>query len=296
VSLAYISATHFVSHHNHVPQFLVAISVVTTVLAVLTALFFESEPVKPPSMSADMKRKMKDSGEEDRNFTFDGVMELLQCHGFLHTILGFTMAESVLNTYSTFFNAMLHQYGYHQHMIGLLGTIFFVAVTIGGPLFGVLVGQSYKPVIIILSFLSMSSIAFLQMMSYPLNGVNITAAVVLIGFFVGPIQPLYAELGVEVAFPASENLIFALQQIIASLFSSIFVLVLQDFEDPKTYAIDVVNYVMLGWIAFGTMIFFTFNAPLKRPRQYVQHGAWSVDVVDHIQSFKRKEEQVAGSL
>ena len=105
------------------------------------------------------------------------------------------------------------------------------------------------------------------------NYVNIFAALCLIGFFVGPTQPLFAELGVEVAFPASENLMFALQQIAASLFSAILAFTLQQSENPEDYSLSIVNWVMLAWLACGILMLFTFNATLKRPRHIMQVGA-----------------------
>ena len=197
---------------------------------------------------------------------------------------GFTMAETVLNVYSTFLNSMLHQYGYSQDDIGFLGTAFFIAVMLGGPVFGLLVGRRYKTVLIILTCLGTLSVFYLQYSSKQDNYVNIFAALCLIGFFVGPTQPLFAELGVEVAFPASENLIFALQQIAASLFSAIFALTLQQFENPEDYSLSIVNWVMLAWLACGILMLFTFNATLKRPRHIMQVGAWTIDVVSSIQA------------
>jgi hypothetical protein len=103
----------------------------------------------------------------------------------------------------------------------------------GGPVFGLLVGRRYKSVLVVLTICSTFSVLYLQYSSKPDNYVNIFTALCLIGFFVGPTQPLFAELGVEVAFPASENLIFALQQIGASLFSAVFALTLEKFENPE---------------------------------------------------------------
>ena len=72
------------------------------------------------------------------------------------------MAETVLNVYSTFLNSMLHQYGYSQDDIGFLGTAFFIAVMLGGPVFGLLVGRRYKTVLIILTCLGTLSVFYLQ--------------------------------------------------------------------------------------------------------------------------------------
>jgi hypothetical protein len=285
VSVAYVAASQSISHNNDIPRFLMVVSLIATALTILVAVLFESAPHKAPSASAEMKRKMGNTGQEGQEFTYDGIQKLLSCPGFMHTLLGFTVAESVLNVYSTFLSSMLHQFGYNKDMIGWLGTSFFIAVMLGGTIFGVLVGRKYKQFILFLSLFSMASIAFFQISSVPDNSANVVTAVILIGFFIGPTQPLYAELGVEVAFPASENLIFALQQIVASLFSSVFVMFLQTFEDPSTYAIDVVNWAMLGWVALGTAVFLTFSAGLKRPRQTIKAGPWSIEVVAHIQAY-----------
>ena len=51
----------------------------------------------------------------------------------------------------------------------------------------------------------------------------IIPALLGLGALIGPVQPINAELAVEVAYPADENAIEALQQLCGNLFSALLV-------------------------------------------------------------------------
>merc|ERR1719199_1296012 len=51
----------------------------------------------------------------------------------------------------------------------------------------------------------------------------VLCCILALGAFIGPVQPINAELAVEVAYPADENSIEALQQLCGNLFSALLV-------------------------------------------------------------------------
>jgi len=91
-------------------------------------------------------------------------------------------------------------------------------------------------------------------------------SLVLLGFTVGPIQPICAELAVEVSYPEDENGVVALQQVCGNLFSAILVPILAfaahgDLLFGKLSG-DYAILIVLGLVTLG--YFTTFDAPLKR--------------------------------
>ena len=128
-------------------------------------------------------------------------------------------------------------------------------------------------------------------------------ALLALGALVGPVQPINAELAVEVAYPADENSIEALQQLCGNLFSALLVRISPtkppsppvrthasmafssdthlvrtwppqvpvaeraahvDLQGPGGTGVHG-DTVLLGFIALGAFGYFTtFNAELKR--------------------------------
>lgn len=109
----------------------------------------------------------------------------------------------------------------------------------------------------------------------PLGNTASTAPVVLgtliaLGAMVGPVQPINAELAVEVAYPADENSIEALQQLCGNLFSALLVPIA---EGASTGRLKVPGglgelrgdfMLLTGLTATGLAFFSTFDSTLRR--------------------------------
>jgi len=91
-----------------------------------------------------------------------------------------------------------------------------------------------------------------------------------LGALIGPVQPINAELAVEVAYPADENSIEALQQLCGNLFSALLVPIAElaahnELRVPGQHAALHADTVLLGLVALGALGYFsTFDATLKR--------------------------------
>ena len=100
----------------------------------------------------------------------------------------------------------------------------------------------------------------------------VLATLLALGALVGPVQPINAELAVEVSYPADENAIEALQQLSGNLFSALLLPIAERAGEASVRlpggAEDAAvrgDYVLLGFIALaGCGYFSTFDAPLKR--------------------------------
>ena len=101
-----------------------------------------------------------------------------------------------------------------QVTIDLAGAGFQAAIVLGGIVLGGFVDKTkrYKDV-------SLGCFALALLLLQPLGISDCPTTVVLVallglGALIGPVQPINAELAVEVAYPADENSIEALQQAI----------------------------------------------------------------------------------
>ena len=91
----------------------------------------------------------------------------------------------------------------------------------------------------------------------------------LIAATVGPLQPVATELGVEVAFPQSENMVLVIQQLAANLSSSVFIPYFEKVknaggEDLPEYAF---SFMLLSGIHLAATVYFaTFKGKYERLR------------------------------
>ena len=98
-----------------------------------------------------------------------------------------------------------------------------------------------------------------------------------LGFVAGPIQPVNAELAVEVTYPSDETAVESTQQIFGNLISALMVplaakaaavdyQLFPDFPDGGYFASDVRgDVVLLSLVSALTYALYTkFDAPLKR--------------------------------
>ena len=97
-----------------------------------------------------------------------------------------------------------------------------------------------------------------------------------LGATAGPVQPINAELAVEVSYPADETNIEAVQQLCGNLFSALLVPLCEnaaslDFEIPKLLRVSPRpedmrgdSLVLVALTVLCISFFSRFNAPLKR--------------------------------
>ena len=64
---------------------------------------------------------------------------------------------------------------------------------------------------------------------------------------------------------------------------------IQQFEDPQTFAIGIVNQTMLVNLALGLIAVFAFSAKLRRPRIEINMGFWKVKVLDYHSKIAPQE-------
>jgi FLVCR family feline leukemia virus subgroup C receptor-related protein len=98
---------------------------------------------------------------------------------------------------------------------------------------------------------------------------SVLSLLLLLGAAAGPVQPIAAELAVEVSYPCDENAVEATQQLCGNFFSALLVPICfsaanRDFRLGTLPDVRGDTLVLLA-LVFGTLLYFnSFNAPLKR--------------------------------
>mmetsp|Transcript_168860 Transcript_168860/g.542751 ORF Transcript_168860/g.542751 Transcript_168860/m.542751 type:complete len:636 (-) Transcript_168860:218-2125(-) len=243
------------------------------VVLVATAVGFREKPPTPPSASEAEKELQGE--ENDQNFPEQAVT-LLQTPGFLQPLAAFVVSIAVTNVVGAFLEAKLEKVGIvDQTAIDFSGAGFELAIVIGGILIGSYVDRSkeYKTTTMACLAGTFVAVSLLGLGHAPQAVIII--ALLLVGLVAGPVQPINAELAVEVTYPADENAIEAVQQLCGNLISALLVPLCEwamryEWSFPAPWApagtdsITGDTAVLLACIGGVSLFFLTFNAPLRR--------------------------------
>jgi len=107
------------------------------------------------------------------------------------------------------------------------------------------------------------------------EGANLRWTLLVVAALVGPLQPIATELGVDVAYPLSENTVLVIQQLFSNLLSALFIQFFDVCKDiGRTSNKDVEYYqrpqytfsfyLLIVLHATGTVFFATFNGRYLR--------------------------------
>lgn len=192
--------------------------------------------------------------------------KLLNTKGFRQPLIAFMVSIGISNAVSAFIGETLTRSGVDSvELIDLCGACFQLAIMFGSIFIGGYVDRSkkYKDVSLVLLAVSL-------FLLFPIGGGEhldnsiVLGSLIALGVAVGPIQPINAELAVEVAYPEDENSIVALQQVCGNLFSALLVPVLAAAGTGHLGFMQG-DYALLEVLAVsGLICFATFDAPLKR--------------------------------
>ena len=262
-------------------QYFDVITLASFVVAIGALLQFKERPPMPPSGSAAVKAEAAKAPQEKNVVTLfrqyiDEAGSLLQTPGFVPPLVAFVTSIGVSNVVSAFFDETLIQEGITDVAeIDLSGAGFQAAIVLGGILIGGYVDRTKRFKGVTQACLAATLFLLLVPLS-PASGVPpaiVLPSLLALGALVGPVQPINAELAVEVSYPADENTIEAMQQLCGNLFSALLVPVAEraatlNFALPAIGGTTVAlqgDSLLLGAITFAALLYFsTFDAPLKR--------------------------------
>jgi len=251
------------------------IAVLCTVLAVGTLLQFENEPPIPPS-SSEIQKKI--SGETEPPF-IESVQTFFRQRGFTKALAAFVCSISITNIVGAFIDEIMERGGITEQLqIDLAGAGFEIAILLGGIAIGGYVDRTKKYKQMTLACLAATAI-FIIPLGLTEHAIGKEPLLLLLsllglGMAAGPVQPINAELAVDVTYPGDETAVESVQQIGGNMISALLIPVaelaskrdIQLLPKIPLLASDVRgDVVLLLGVALVTMGYFsTFDAPLKR--------------------------------
>lgn len=116
------------------------------------------------------------------------------------------------------------------------------------------------------------------------RGQELRWALIVVAALVGPLQPVSTELGVEVAYPLSENTVLVIQQLFSNLLSALFIpffkalkdIGASDIDDSEMYEHPQYTfsfYLLIVLHTAATVFFATFNGKYLRYEHELQKQA-----------------------
>eukprot|EP01063_Lacrimia_lanifica_P022461 TRINITY_DN30043_c0_g1_i1.p1 TRINITY_DN30043_c0_g1~~TRINITY_DN30043_c0_g1_i1.p1 ORF type:complete len:524 (+),score=174.54 TRINITY_DN30043_c0_g1_i1:72-1643(+) len=275
-ALAYLVGPQLVASTEDFPKYNFTIAALCTLCLILVWRTFESHP-------------HWSTPDKVEKYDWSQWIKVFHIKGFTTTLVVFAISECVINMMSTMLAKLVRPNGFTREEAGLVGAEFLVVCMVGGAVFGTLPHKwdLHKN---LAKCMLLCSIAMLVMHltlthTHPpgttdYGSYEVTGAVFLAALFLGPLQATCNELGVECAFPVSENTIAALQQLLGNLASALLIPLLSSLHhhySTKTGPIGVVGHVgswNLWWampevviallLLVGSVLLFIYKGEYRR--------------------------------
>mmetsp|Transcript_14209 Transcript_14209/g.34762 ORF Transcript_14209/g.34762 Transcript_14209/m.34762 type:complete len:604 (-) Transcript_14209:155-1966(-) len=267
-------------------QYLSVITVCSLATFLATVVLFKDRPPSPPTSSAKKHAAEEDARRlnPDQGFklTFPKTaVQLLRTKGFLAPLAAFVCSITVTNVVSAFTTETMQRAGFYKvTIIDEIGAAFQVAIMAGGIILGKYVDDTkrYKQVTLACfggTFVTLLVLGVAEGYKVNLPAPVVISSLLLLGLSAGPVQPINAELAVEVSYPADECAVEATQQLCGNLFSALLVpLCVKAMSFDWTFTVPQIfsrgldirgdTILLLGLVGIVTAFFATFDAELKR--------------------------------
>ena len=249
-----------------------------TITAGGTLWQFQNRPLVPPSASELEKRK---NPPPEQPF-YRSACQLVRTPGFLRALAAFICSIAITNIIGATIEELLNRGGVGKTWeVAVAGGGFEIAIVLGGVVLCKYVDKTkeYKKVTLWCLVASAICLLPLGMTNHKLGPEPwlVVTSLLALGFFVGPIQPINAELAVDVTYPdGDETAVESLQQIGGNLISALAMPVairaasldwnlFTHIHIPAMVSDVRGDMVLLLVATIGTYMFFRrFEAPLKR--------------------------------
>eukprot|EP00339_Tiarina_fusa_P025342 CAMPEP_0117003060 /NCGR_PEP_ID=MMETSP0472-20121206/4507_1 /TAXON_ID=693140 ORGANISM="Tiarina fusus, Strain LIS" /NCGR_SAMPLE_ID=MMETSP0472 /ASSEMBLY_ACC=CAM_ASM_000603 /LENGTH=1234 /DNA_ID=CAMNT_0004703585 /DNA_START=297 /DNA_END=4001 /DNA_ORIENTATION=- len=206
--------------------------------------------------------------------------------GFIHALVSFTVSGIVINTLSTFMDYLVRLNGAPRTYTGIVGGSFQFIIMMSSLIIG---GQTdktraYYSVTIGMLVVGAFGLAECGVSLDADRGRDLRWSLLVVAALVGPLQPVSTELGVEVAYPLSENTVLVIQQLFSNLLSALFIPFFKALKDVGASTIegtDIVErpqytfsfYLLIVLHTGATVFFATFNGKYLRYEHELQKEA-----------------------
>lgn len=301
IAMAFLVGGHMAKNEVGIHDYFGLITLLCAAVALGTFAQFQNKPPTPPSYSEIEKMKR---GEREPPF-LESVKKLFGTPGFSIPLAAFICSISITNIVGTFIDEVMERGGITDQLgIDLAGAGFELAILVGGIVIGGYVDETkqYKPVTLACLAATMFFVLPLGLTDHMLGNepVLLVLALLGLGLSCGPIQPINAELAVDVTYPSDETAVESVQQVGGNLVSALMVPVAewalnQDYEFFKMIRpldSDVRGDVLLLFaVAAVTIVYFsTFDAPLRRTMADGEEEGELTEVID-VATFMTEEEK-----
>lgn len=236
IAVAFLVGGHMAKNEIGINHYFGLITLLCAVVSVGTFLQFQNKPPAPPSYS-EIEKLIK--GEKEPPF-LESVKKLFATPGFSIPLAAFICSISITNVVGTFIDDVMELGGVTDQLgVDLAGAGFELAILVGGIIIGGYVDRTkqYKPVTLACLLATMLFVLPLGLTDHMIGNQPLLLVVGLLGLGLscGPIQPINAELAVDVTYPSDETAVESVQQVGGNLVSALMVPVAewalnQDYE------------------------------------------------------------------
>jgi len=198
--------------------------------------------------------------------------------GFTHALAAFTVSGIVINTLSTYMDYLVRLNGAPRSYTGIVGGTFQGIIMVSSLIMGRQTDKTraYYSLITGMLVLGAFGLAECGVSLDSDRGGDLRWSLLIVAVLVGPLQPISTELGVEVAYPLSENTVLVIQQLFSNLLSAIFIPFFKALKDIGTTSVrssgEIVQrpqytfsfYLLIVLHTLVTVYFATFNGKYLR--------------------------------
>lgn len=192
--------------------------------------------------------------------------------GFIHALVAFTVSGIVINTLSTYMDYLVRLNGAPRYYTGVVGGTFQFVIMISSLIIGKQTDKTraYYTVTIAMLVFGAFGLAECGVSLDENNGRDLRWSLVIVAALVGPLQPVSTELGVDVAYPLSENTVLVIQQLFANLLSAVFIPIFKELkdigkgDDDERPEYTFSFYLLIVLHTAATVFFATFNGKYLR--------------------------------
>eukprot|EP00531_Pseudo-nitzschia_arenysensis_P017597 CAMPEP_0116151906 /NCGR_PEP_ID=MMETSP0329-20121206/20361_1 /TAXON_ID=697910 /ORGANISM="Pseudo-nitzschia arenysensis, Strain B593" /LENGTH=1276 /DNA_ID=CAMNT_0003648579 /DNA_START=268 /DNA_END=4098 /DNA_ORIENTATION=+ len=203
--------------------------------------------------------------------------------GFSHALAAFTVSGIVINTLSTYMDYLVRLNGAPRSYTGIVGGAFQFAIMASSLIMGKQTDKTRAYYSVTTGMLVVGAFGLAECgVSLDSNrGSDLRWSLLLVAILVGPLQPISTELGVEVAYPLSENTVLVIQQLFSNLLSALFIPFFKSLKDIGTTVMrgnEVIErpeytfsfYLLIVLHTLVTVYFATFNGRYLRYEHELQ--------------------------
>ena len=285
---AYVLGAAMVHSTADIDRYLFVIFALSFLFAILVIFFYPAAPPTPPSFSAYHSHKHPPHNHTNQ-FSLHSLYKLFRYSGFTHTCLAFALAEATINALSAFFTDILIPEGYTAAFVGANATSFIIFCMVGSAIVGYIVDRTHSYISSVCLCFIITALSLLAFTYYSADSAVLTCLlVVLLGFSLGPIQPLVIETGVEVTYPSPASTVAAVQQVLGNVLSALVFPLFGWMERSREGGLHVVLVSVSAVLGCMGLLYATFKGEYRRLRHE------TLGVLDRRASENPPETAVAG--